>query len=73
MKTFRFRMIATKYLGVDLQSTLSWKTHIDTISKKANIMLRFLTDLVVRNKGQSILLFGQIEPGVLHVSMESTQ
>ena len=32
----------TKYLGVDLQTTLSWKTHIDRISKKANSMLGFL-------------------------------
>ena len=32
----------TKYLGVDLQTTLSWKTHIHRISKKANSMLRFL-------------------------------
>ena len=31
-----------KYLGVDLQTTLSWKTHIDRISKKANSMLGFL-------------------------------
>ena len=29
-------------LGVDLQSSLSWKTHIDRISKKANSMLGFL-------------------------------
>ena len=33
---------STKYLGVDLQSTLSWKLHIDRISKKANSMLGFL-------------------------------
>ena len=32
----------TKYLGVDLQTTLSWKTHIDRISKEANSMLGFL-------------------------------
>ena len=32
----------TKYLGIDLQTTLSWKTHIDRISKKANSMLGFL-------------------------------
>ena len=30
---------STKYLGVDLQSSLSQKTHIDKISKKANSML----------------------------------
>ena len=30
---------STKYLGVDLQTTLSWKTHIDRISKKVNSML----------------------------------
>ena len=33
---------STKYLGVDLQSSLSWKNHIDRISKKANSMLGFL-------------------------------
>ena len=33
---------STKYLGVDLQSSLSWKNHIDRISKKANSMLWFL-------------------------------
>ena len=32
----------TKYLGVDLKTTLSWKTHIVRISKKFNSMLRFL-------------------------------
>ena len=32
----------TKYLGVDLQTALSWKTHIKRISKKANSMLGFL-------------------------------
>ena len=32
----------TKYLGVDLQTALSWKTHIDRISKKTNNMLMFL-------------------------------
>ena len=32
----------TKYLGFDLQTTLSWKTHKDRISKKANSMLGFL-------------------------------
>ena len=30
---------STKYPGVDLQSSLSWKKHIDRISKKANSML----------------------------------
>ena len=33
---------STKYLGVDVQSSLSWKTHIDRISKKSNSMLGFL-------------------------------
>ena len=33
---------STKYLGVDLQFSLSWKNHIDRISKKANRMLGFL-------------------------------
>ena len=33
---------STKYLGVDVQSSLSWKHHIDRISKKSNSMLGFL-------------------------------
>ena len=32
----------TKYLGVDLQSTLSWQKHIDRVTKKANSMLGIL-------------------------------
>ena len=32
----------TKYLGVDIQLSLSWKTHIDRITKKSNSMLGFL-------------------------------
>ena len=32
----------TKYLSVDLQSSLSWKKHIDRIKKKSNSMLGFL-------------------------------
>ena len=32
----------TKYLGVDLQSSMSWKNHIDRITKKANSTLGFL-------------------------------
>ena len=32
----------TKYLGIDLQSTLSWKKHIDRITKKSNSMLGLL-------------------------------
>ena len=31
-----------KYLGVDLQSNLSWKNHISRITKKSNNMLGFL-------------------------------
>ena len=33
---------STKYLGVDRQSFLSWKLHIDRTTKKANSMLGFL-------------------------------
>ena len=33
---------STKYLGVDIQSSLSWKTHNDRITKKSNSMLGFL-------------------------------
>ena len=33
---------STQYLGVDVQSSLSWKTHIDRISKKSHSMLGFL-------------------------------
>ena len=32
----------TKYLDVDLQSSLSWKNHIDRITKKSNSILGFL-------------------------------
>ena len=32
----------TRYLGVELQSNLSWNRHIDQTVKKANIMLGFL-------------------------------
>ena len=32
----------TKYLGVELQSSLSWNRHIDQTVKKANNMLGFL-------------------------------
>ena len=32
----------TKYLGVELQSSLSWNRHIDQTVKKANSMLGFL-------------------------------
>ena len=32
----------TKYLGVNLQSSMSWKNHIDRIPKKANSTLGFL-------------------------------
>ena len=33
---------ATKYLGVNLKATVSWKTHIESISKKPNSMPRIL-------------------------------
>ena len=33
---------STKYLGVELQSILSWNRHIDQTVKKANSMLGFL-------------------------------
>ena len=32
----------TKYHGVDLQSSLSWRNHISCVTKKANKMLVFL-------------------------------
>ena len=32
----------TKYLGVNLKATVSWKTHIESISKKPNSMPRIL-------------------------------
>ena len=34
--------LSSKYLGVDLQSNLSWKNHISRITKKSNNMLGFL-------------------------------
>lgn len=33
---------SAKYLGVDIQSSLSWKGHIDRVTKKANSMIGFL-------------------------------
>ena len=33
---------SSKYLGVDIQSKLSWKNHISRITKKSNSMLGFL-------------------------------
>ena len=33
---------ATKYLGVNLKATVSWRTHIESISKKPNSMPRIL-------------------------------
>ena len=33
---------SSKYLGVDLQSKMSWKKHIDRVTKKANSTLGFL-------------------------------
>ena len=36
------RSQSTKYLGVDIQSDLSWIHHIDRITKKSNNMLGFL-------------------------------
>ena len=33
---------SSKYLGVDLQTDLSWKTYIDRVTKKANTLLGFL-------------------------------
>ena len=34
---------STKYLGINLHKTLSWKTHVDVISKRANNMCSFLS------------------------------
>ena len=33
---------STKYLGVDLQSNLAWKTHINRVTRKSNNMLGFV-------------------------------
>ena len=61
----------TKYLGVDLQRNLSWKPHIDWISKKANSMLGFLRRNL-RSQGQGILQHGEIKLRILLVGLEST-
>ena len=65
---------STKYLGVDLQSSLSWKNHIDRISKKANGMLGFFaTQSEVMQRGyqsQRLLYHGEIKSGVLLSSLE---
>ena len=59
----------TKSLGVDLQSTLSWKNHIDQITKKSNSMLGFLrqnlksTSVETKtNVAQSGILCIRVEP-----------
>ena len=49
-RTFQYRLNgvslaeeqSSKYVGVDLQSNLSWKNHIKRITKKSNNMLGFL-------------------------------
>ncbi|MCG8035226.1 MAG: reverse transcriptase family protein, partial [Candidatus Thiodiazotropha taylori] len=33
---------STKYLGVDIQTDLGWRSHIDRVTKKANSMLGFI-------------------------------
>ena len=43
----------TKYLGVELQSSLSWNRHIDQTVKKANNMLGFLRRNLRVNKEQT--------------------
>ena len=67
---------STKYLGLDLHSSLSWKTHIDMISKKANSMFGVLATQykVMQRRYQSQRLFyqRQIKSGVLLISMELT-
>ena len=64
----------TKYLGVDLQSTLSWKNHIDRITKKSNSMLGFLhRKLKVhqrRNQDKCLYQHGQAKSGILCICVE---
>jgi hypothetical protein len=33
---------STKYLGLNISKNLSWNTHVDAITKKANNTLAFL-------------------------------
>jgi hypothetical protein len=44
---------STKYLGLNISKNLSWNTHVDAITKKANNTLAFLR----RNIGTSGLKF----------------
>ena len=66
----------TKYLGVDLQTTLSWKTHIDRISKKTNSMLGFLRrnlrSCSEPHQSQPLLQHGPLKLGILLVCLEPT-
>ena len=65
---------STKYLGVDLQSSLSWKNYIDRISKKANSMVGFFamqSEVMQRGyQSQHLLYHGEIKSGVLLSSLE---
>ena len=68
---------STKYRGVDLQSSLSWKNDIDSISKKANSMLGFLRRKLRSCKEDTkanthFTICGQIKSGVLLIIMEPT-
>ena len=66
----------TKYLGVDLQSMLSWKNHIDRITKKSNSMLGFLRrnlkSTCVETKTNAYMLsqHGQAQSGILCIRVE---
>lgn len=67
------RSKSIKYLGVDIQSDLSWKHHTDRITKKSNDILRFLhQNLKTTDKETKMntYLNGQTQFGLLHNNME---
>ena len=63
----------TKYLGVDLQSTLSWKKHIDRITKKSNSMLGFLRQNLKSTSVETktnAYMYGQAQSEILCIHVE---
>ena len=66
----------SKYLCVDLKTTLSWKTHIDRISKKSNSMPGFLRrnlrSFSEDTKANTYFSMASLKLGILLVCLEPT-
>ena len=61
---------ATKYLGVDLQASLSWNHHINRVKRKANSILKFLR-CNLRYASKETKTQAQVKPGLLLYHLES--